>query len=234
MKYGFLLLLIGLISGCASNYPVKVGDETVIIQHHQNGNGKAFVHLHQNETTALQAAKTVIKAEGGSLLTLVHSGGRNIVFHLDKKRYEFDPNRIFTDQGIQKTLVEFGDYSPKAHAEVKKLAHKIKVLLPKDKKIIAVHNNQSYSLKDYLPGHDLATDAKALNVNTGNHYRNFYLVTKKDDYVRLKELNFNSIWQALNASDDGSLSVYLANSDYVNVEAGFDQLAAQINMLKHA
>jgi hypothetical protein len=234
MKYAFLLLLIGLISGCANHYPVKVGDETVVIKQHQNGDGKAFVHLHQNETTALKAAKAVIKAEGGSLLTLAHSGERNIVFHLDNKRYEFDPNRIFTDPGIQKTLVDFGNYSPKAHAEVKKLASKIKALLPKDKKIIAVHNNQSYSLKNYLPGHELAADAKALNVNTDSHYRNFYLVTKKVDYQRLKELNFNSILQALNASDDGSLSVYLANSDYVNVEAGFDQLAAQINMLKHA
>ena len=238
MKYALLLFLIGLnliyASKVANNYPITLGDTTVIIQHRQYGEGKVFVHLHQNETTALKAAKTVVQTEGGSVLTLIHSGGRNIVFYLDKKRYEFDPNRIFTDQGIHKTLVQFGGYSAKAHSEVKRLAYKIKNMLPKDKKIIAVHNNEYYSLKNYLPGHDLADDAKALNVNKDSHFRNFYVVTKKNDYVRLKGLNFNSIWQALGATDDGSLSVYLAKRDYVNVEAGFDQLDAQIAMLKYA
>ena len=229
----FFLLIAGLTAAYANNYPVPMGNATVVIQHLHHGKGKAFIHLHQNETTALKAAKAVIKAEGGSLLTLVHSGNRNIVFSLQKKRYEFDPNRIFTDKGIKKSLLQFGQYSPEAHAEVKKLAQKIKGLLPK-RKIIAVHNNQSYSLKDYLPGQGASRDARALNVNRRNHYRNFYLVTQKSDYLRLKKLNFNSIWQALNATDDGSLSVYLASADYINVEAGYDQLAEQINMLKRA
>ena len=234
MIYGlFLLCLVGMPSVYANDYPVKMGDSTVIIQQIQHGKGKAFIHLHQNETTALQAVKTVIRADGGSLLTLIHSGERNIVFNLTHKRYEFDPNRIFTDIGIKKTLLQFGHYSPNAHAQVKKLARKIKKLLPTGK-IIAVHNNQSYSLKNYFPGNDMAGEAQALHVNGRRNYRNFYLVTKEDDYLRLKKMNFNSIWQAMSATDDGSLSVYLTGSDYINVEAGYDQLATQIKMLKHA
>ena len=230
----FLLSFFALFhSVCVTNYPVKLGSSTVVIHQQRNGVGKSFIHLHQNETTALRAAKTVIYHEGGSVLTLVHSGGRNVVFSLHHKKYEFDPNRIFTDVGIKKTLRQFGSYSPEAHLEVKKLGYKIKMLLPKGK-IIAVHNNESYSLKNYLPGHDLADDARALNVNTHRHYRNFYLVTKEKDYCRLKKMKFNSIWQALHATDDGSLSVYLASSHYINVEAGYDQLAAQIKMLKKA
>jgi hypothetical protein len=233
MRYGLLLFLLGLKSVYASSYPVKVGDTTVIIQQEKHGKGKSFVHLHQNETTALQAAKAVVRAQGGSILTLIHSGQRNISFYLHEHRYEFDPNRIFTDVGIKKTLTQFGGYSKEAHHEVKRLADKIKLLLPQGK-IIAVHNNESYSLRDYLPGHELASDAQALNLNAHHHYRNFYLVTKQNDYQRLKKLNFNSILQAFSATDDGSLSVYLADSDYVNVEAGYDQLAAQIKMLKYA
>ena len=34
--------------------------------------------------------------------------------------------------------------------------------------------------------------------------------------------------------DDGSLSVFLANRAYINVEAGYDELAMQIKMLRHA
>lgn len=214
------------------NYPITIGGSTVIIQR-QLGKGKVFVHVHQNETTALQAAKAVIKADGGSLLTLVHSGKRNIVFYLNKSRYEFDPNRIFTDAGIKKTLRQFGQYTPEAHTEVRKLADKIKSLLPSGK-IIAVHNNESYSLKNYYPGHELADDAQALTINQGHFYRNFYLVTQQSDYFRLKKLNFNSIWQSKEVTDDGSLSVYLMNRNYINVEAGYGELLAQIQMLKYA
>ncbi len=217
----------------ATNYPVKLGGSTVIIHVQQQGKGKAFVHLHQNETTALTAAKAMIKVEGGSLLTLIHAGKRNIVFYLKGQRYEFDPNRIFSDYGIQKTLMQFGGNTPAAQKEVKKLANKLKTLLPKGK-IVAVHNNREYSLKNYLPGHDMAHDAQELHYCDKSGHRNFYLVTKAQDYIRLKDLKFNSVLQAEGATDDGSLSVYLAGRDYINVEAGYDQLAAQIKMLQYA
>ena len=217
----------------ATTISVTLGDTTVVIQQKQYGKGKSFIHLHQNETTALKAAKLVVRSQGGSVLTLIHPGERNIVFHLHQQRYEFDPNRMFTDLGIKKTLRQYGAYSSTAHAEVKKLARRVKKLLPQSK-IIAVHNNESYSLKYYLPGHCLASDAKAFHVNAQHPYRNFYLVTQKEAYLRLKKLKFNSIWQAVHAQDDGSLSVYMADRDYINVEAAYDQLYAQINMLKNA
>ena len=178
-------------------------------------------------------AKMVVQEKGGSLITLRHTGGRNISFHLHGKRYEFDPNRIFTDQGIKNTLTQFGPYSREAHQVVKRLANKIISLLPPGK-IIAVHNNRSYSLKDYLPGHSYAGEAESIHFHDKAHYRNFYLVTRKQDFNRLKKLNFNEILQSPQPEDDGSLSVYLANRAYINVEAGFDQLKAQIKMLKCA
>lgn len=228
------MIFISTISNAyAREYPVKLGDSTVTIVQEQHGKGKSFIHVHQNEVTALKAAQAIIRSEGGRLITLVHSGQRNIVFTLHHTRYEFDPNRIYTDQGIQKTLTEFGPYSKEAHRAVKRLANKIKYILPPGK-IIAVHNNESYSLQDYLPGHPLANDARLLHKNEQHYFRNFYLVTHKKDYRRLTKLKFNSIWQAMNATDDGSLSIFLANRRYVNVEAGYDQLATQINMLRHA
>ncbi|GGI93476.1 protein tyrosine phosphatase [Legionella impletisoli] len=233
--YRVLFFFLCLFSAVvySQNYAVTLGDETVTIHTVHHGKGKVFIHVHQNETTALKAALAVIAKEQGTVITLKHSGQRNIIFHLEGKRYEFDPNRMFTDVGIKKTLSQFGSYSVAAHREVNKLAHQLKELIPPGK-VIAVHNNRSYSLKDYLPGHDLAHDAKALSFCDKDHYRNFYLVTKQQAFQRLKDLNFNSILQANQATDDGSLSVYLANQDYINVEAGYDQLAAQINMLQNA
>lgn len=228
-----LMLLTVIHSAYAMNYPIQVGDQRVTVQKIQHGAGKSFIHLHHNETTALKAAKSLVSKEGGTVITLLHAGGRNIVFHLQKQRYEFDPNRMFTDIGIKKTLQQFGNYSLAAHREVKKLSDQVKRLLPEGK-IIAVHNNNAYSLKDYLPGNSLSNDAKDLNYQDKPGFRNFYLVTQQHDFNRLNQFEFNSILQATQATDDGSLSIYLANAQYVNVEAGYDQLAAQIKMLKYA
>lgn len=226
----FFVLTSNLYAG---QHSVMVGDSKVLIRQYKNGPGKSFVHLHHNETTALKAARAVIKMDGGSVLTLVHSGGRNIIFHVRHKRYECDPNRIFTDKGIRTTLRQFSKDTTEAYREVKKLANKIKGLLPKGK-IIAVHNNETYSMRNYFPGHDMARDARSLNHNKRHFHRNFYLVTKRHDYLRLKQHRFNSVWQSGNAKDDGSLSVFLDCVNYINVEAGYDQLAAQIKMLRFA
>ncbi|MFA6302878.1 MAG: protein tyrosine phosphatase [Legionella sp.] len=240
MNYILVLLLLLLnFSVFAIDYKVRLGDTKVVIRStsspHQNRRQQhtTYVHLHKNEQTALNAAKAVIKKQGGTLITLVHPGGRTIVFHLHRKRYEFDPNRIFTDTGIKNTLTQYRSYSPQAHREVKKLAVSIKHLLPKGK-IIAVHNNSHYSLKDYMPGHQFAKNAKKLHKNPKKTYRNFYLVTKFSDFKRLKNSGFNGVLQKRSVKDDGSLSVLLADSTYINVEAGYDQLYEQIRMLQRA
>ena len=228
-----LLTLSWISPSWAKQYPVKLGNTLVFIIKEQYGRGKAFVHVHENETTALEAARTLIRHQGGSLLTLKHGGGRNITFSLHHKQYEFDPNRIFTNQGICKTLNEYGPYSKAAHRVVKKFATRIINLLPQGKSI-AVHNNETFSLKNYLPGQNLAHEARKLHYNRQQHYRNFFIVTQKGDYDRLTAQQFNSVWQAKSAEDDGSLSIRLHKQKYVNVEAGYDQLSTQIMMLKHA
>lgn len=232
MRYLFCLLMA--LSGLAysKTYTVKLGNTKVAIIK-QVGRGKTFVHVHENEVTALKAAKLYIAKHGGTLITLKHSGERNIVFHLRGKRYEFDPNRIFTNRGIRRTLRHFGSYSLPAHREVKKLATKIKTLLPKGK-IIAVHNNRDYSLKEYYPKHPLAGDARAIHHRPGSNHRNFYFVTQKKEYNRLERLKFNVILQSRKAQDDGSLSYFLARRNYINIEAAYGALRAQLRMLHHA
>lgn len=234
MKRLFCLILLSIfLASCAKNQNIQVGDTTVVIQKEHYGKGKTFVHVHRNETTALAAARHVAKKDGGTVLTLVHPGGRNIVFHLNNTRYEFDPNRIFSDKGIKKTLSQYGPYSKAAHLEVKKLAQQLINLIPKGK-VIAVHNNQEYSIKNYLAGGDAAQDAQALYINPKHYYRNFYVLTQKNDFLRLKKKGFNGVLQSPKATDDGSLSIFLARQSYLNVEAGYGELSAQIAMLRLA
>lgn len=213
-------------------HTVRLGNTSVAIVR-QMGEGKTFVHLHENESTALMAAKYYVNKEGGTIITLHHRGTRNITFTLHKVNYEFDPNRIFTDRGIKKTLTGFGHYSLAAHQQVKYLANEIKRWLPPGK-IIAVHNNKEYSIREYFPHHHLAKDAKTYHYLPQSNYRNFYFVTQNNEFSRLKNLKFNVALQARHAQDDGSLSYFLAHKNYVNIEAGYGQLQAQLQMLYHA
>ena len=71
------LLVIALLllnAACSTQSVVNVGDTRVIIETTKHGTGKSFIHLHQNETTALKAAKHVVESDGGSVITLVHPG----------------------------------------------------------------------------------------------------------------------------------------------------------------
>ncbi|KTD66267.1 hypothetical protein [Legionella spiritensis] len=213
-------------------HTIKLGDTPVqIVREGESGN--TFVHLHENERTALKAAERFIAQQGGTLITLRHSGQRNIVFRINKVTYQFDPNRIFTDQGIKKTLRQYGPYSGAAHREVKRLAQGIIRLIPPGK-VIAVHNNKGYSMTDYFPGHPLARDAKAWHHPPGTNTRNFYFVTRYQEYLRLKKLKYNVVLQADHAQNDGSLSYYLAGNNYINIESAHGQLDAQFKMLNHA
>lgn len=226
----FLLAISSLVH--AKTYTVRLGETNVNIIK-QPGHGKTFVHLHENEVTALEAAKIYVRRHGGTVITLKHSGNRNIVFYLKHVRYEFDPNRIFTNKGITKTLRQFGTYSPEAHQEVRKLARKILCMLPPGK-VIAVHNNKGYSIKEYFPKHPMERDAQALSYTRESSYRNFYFVTKRNDFNRLRNLQFNVALQANRATDDGSLSYYLGRKIYINIEAAYGALKQQLEMLNNA
>lgn len=234
MKYIVILLSLLLLpfqTAWSKNYVVRLGKDKVLVREYP-GKGTTYIHVHRNETTALKAAKAVIKSRGGRLITLDHPGGRNITFRLKGKKYTFDPNRIYTETGIKKTLRQHGSYTPQAAKEVKKLARIIKILLPTSGKVVAVHNNKTYSLKNYFQGKNMAKDARSLYHNPARYYRNFFLVTEKKDFYRLKKKGMNIVWQAKQATDDGSLSVYLAKREYINVEAGYGQLKQQIHMLR--
>lgn len=217
---------------CTEVHTLKLGNTKVEIIK-TNGKGKTFIHVHENETTALAAARLYIIKKGGTLITLKHSGKRNIVFYLKGIRYEFDPNRIFTNQGIKNTLHKYGHYSQDAYLAVKKLSKEILCLIPPGK-IVAVHNNKDYSLKEYFPNQPLAADTKALAYQPHTSLRNFYFVTKGQEFSRLKRLKYNVALQSKKAQNDGSLSYYFSKKNYINIEAAYGALNAQLKMLRSA
>lgn len=189
-----------------------------------------MVHLHENERTAYQAARTLQKEQNISMISLRHGGQRNIHFYLNHRRYEFDPNRMFSDRGIKKSLDRYSQYSPKAHQEIKKLANAVLKHLSTGA-VIAVHNNRYYSMRDYLPGRGLSSEALKLVHHRGSSWRNFLLLTQSRHFQKMKSTDFNLVLQSSRVNDDGSLSVRLKGQSYANVEAAYHENKTQRKMI---
>jgi hypothetical protein len=103
----------------------KLGDKTVkIVISKTSKRPSKFVYfnIHDNENTAVEAAKEIIEKYGGTLIELRNNGKRLINFSLKDEQFTFDPNRIFTKVGIRKTLKNNGGYTIEAERETNKFA----------------------------------------------------------------------------------------------------------------
>jgi hypothetical protein len=193
--------------------------------------------MHDNENTAVEATKETIKKYGGTLIELQNDGKRLINFSLKDERFTIDPNRIFTVEGIVKTLKNNGEYSTEAEKETNKFAGNLKNFLKNVRLVIAVHNNsnENYSVKSYETGGEYDTDAKLVNLEPEMDIDDFFFVTDDNLFRKLKTKNQNvALQDNSNATDDGSLSVYCGKNKipYINVESEQGHLREQIKMLE--
>ncbi len=206
-------------------------------------NGKSsdkyiLINLHENEVTSINAAKEIIDNFGGYFIYISQSGERNIKFTLDSIPYAFDPNRIFTREGIKKTLHNLGNFSLEAENEVFKFANYLLDFLTKDSVcIIAVHNNYdgNYSAKSYYRKNK--QDAKRVYINPSEDVDDFFFVVQERDFDFFKSQGYNVVLQDNeNVNDDGSLSVYCGKNNirYINVEVQEGKLQTQYKMILSA
>ncbi len=209
-----------------------LGDMTVLLKIVEYGPGPIFYALHENESTSVTAAGNILPNYGGTVIEVLHGGGRRISFTMQGRVYSFDPNRIFSDRGIRATLGS--GYSAEAHSAVATLSNAL-VRHLEGGPVIALHNNTnaSYSIASYQAGGQYETDAAQVNRVPGVDVDNFFFTTESYLFSALSAKGFNVVLQSKNVRDDGSLSVYAAqkNIPYVNVEAQHGSVAAQQQML---
>ncbi len=218
---------------------LKIGDRAIPFTLAVYGNLKdlVFINLHDDEQTSVIATKRLLQQQGGLLIRLDNRGDRIIRFNLNGKRYGFDPNRIFSREGINKTLTEQGRFSKKAADEVDKFAKRILQLIPKNLSwLIALHNNkdEGYSINDYLPGNEKEKDAKDLHINPDKDADDLFLTTDSNLFDSLAAENYNILLQDnINAEKDGSLSIYCGekNIRYLNCETEHDKIAEYEKMI---
>ena len=196
-----------------------------------------FCVLHENEETAAECVQQFLREIGGTVWEVKGDGHRNVTFKFKKKKYSFDPNRIYSSTGIYNTLHDFSrSYSDDAFAQVSSFATQITdSLLAKTQTLVSVHNSSEgkFSVRSYLPDSTLANTAADVYVNDANDEDEFFYVTNPPDFQYLKEQGFNVILQRLDAPDDGSLSIFCGqrNIRYINVEAQHGHRSAQMQML---
>jgi len=218
----------------------QLGENHVSAVSYQSGsNPLTFLNVHDDEDTSVAAGKACIAEKGGRLIELSHSGERFIRFNLANQRYAFDPNRIFSDFGIEATLKKNGAYSPKAHEVVRLFAtdYLTRFDLNRQPVIVALHNTVDgiFSVESFQPSAEHGSASKAIHISAVRNKFDFYFVTDDRFFSFLSARGFNVVLQDNETvSDDGSLSVHFSKLGipYINVEAEMRHLDEQIQMLR--
>ena len=191
-----------------------------------------LVHLHSNELSAAEAAYTAACRWGAEFLQLVNNNERMINFHHQGQRFQFDPNRIFSAEGIRKTLLQSGIISDVAFTAVQRFSDSLLTILARHHTIIAVHNNTDgrFNIRQYLQ-----VDPDRVHINETQDEDDFFITNDADFFAAIKAENYNVVWEdATRIEEDGSLSLYCNRNNirYINVEAQHGRTAEQLAMLE--
>jgi len=200
--------------------------------------GLTFVNLHDNENTSAEAAKVYIRSHGGRLVELIHGRGREVVIRRHGILNRFDPNRMFTENGLRQTLDYFHNLSNENIAIATDFAQKLAGIINvgKAKAIISVHNNTpgKLTIKDFQPGQWYGDDAREVFINPAEHPDDFFFTNSPTVFRALRTLRYNAALMAVDPPDRGTLGNYVNNSAgiYILVEAEHGHLDRQIRMLE--
>jgi hypothetical protein len=204
----------------------KLGDKMISLKVIQYGNvtSTCCINLHDDEKTAVQAARMVLEQKGGLLIKIENNAKRMVSFTFKGVTYTFDPNRIFSKAGIAVTLTANGKKNPLAVIEVEKFAATLLQLIPDSAScIIALHNNTDgdFSVKTYLSGGKRQKDALQVYADDWQDIDDIALTTDEILFNQMSSFGYNSILQDNEkVYKDGSLSVYYGelNRRYINIE----------------
>ncbi len=198
-----------------------------------------MINLHDDETTSVEAAKQVLEETGGVLIKIENESKRLINFAQHGRIFSFDPNRMFTREGIRASLLRHTKYSSEpAIKKIEGFARLILDQIPQNvTTLIALHNNDEgrLSVSSYEKGGEYKNEAAIVAKAPGQDPDNFFFTTDSRLFKQLKRSGYNVVLQEnKKATNDGSLSIYYGRrkKSYVNVEAEIGKLEEQKKMIQ--
>jgi hypothetical protein len=220
-------------------HTLRLEDEKVWVNIYQRpGTNIQFVNVHDNENTSAEAAKSYILSHGGRLVELEHGRGRTIVIRRNGVLHRFDPNRMFSEAGLRRSLKYHRNLTDENFALATGFASDVVdfIEIEPGKPIIAVHNNTDgkLTINDFKPGEWYGDDTREIFVNPAEDPDNFFYTNSPVLFKALKAMRYNVALMVDNPPDRGTLAnlVNARNGVYVLVEAEHDQLRRQIVMLE--
>jgi len=194
--------------------------KTVFIAPHPDELAAHSLLPNQVKETAESVGITVTSSLEKRNLRLQHNNHNQPIF--------FDPNRIYTNKGIERTLHTLNRHLPKQVAEevtveIQKIRdHILETVTDQNTKlVVALHTNTPgrYGVNSYRKS-EMFGQALVANINKqqGNDY--FFLTNSKPIYDKLADGPYAVVLEK-SEDDDGSLSQFCtqAEQDYINIEA---------------
>lgn len=220
-------------------HTIYLGDEKVWVDiYGQPGTGFTLLNLHDDENTAAEAGKAFIEKYDGRLIELRHGRGREVVVRLEGKLHRFDPNRMFSDAGLRKSLEYFRNYSDNIFAIAANFRDSLTDLFAvrEGMAVIILHNNtpDKMTIKDFRPGEWYGEDTREISINPERDPDNFFVVAQNDLFAALDLKGYNVALKAHNPPDRGMVMDYFEHLEVlcVTVETEHDKLAEQAEMLE--
>lgn len=217
-----------------------LNDKSVKMIRYQYGESHIrFLALHDSEKTGLSAAFQFMRIYGGCAIELNYGKVRNIDFLDSLKKFSFDPNTMFTDEGAYLGLAR--NSAPQIHnglpEKVRRLADEVLKAGRIDSLgvIVTLHNNYNggFSIYSYTQGNYLETAAHNIYINSAMDPDNFVFVTDPRFFDHLKQRKINVVLQSSQVPDDGSLSVFAMqkNIPYANIESQHGHLSENYRLI---
>jgi len=241
MKFSILLfskLFFFAIGISCQNFNLSLGSSKITFESIQfKTDSILFVNLHHDEITSIKAIKAVLPKYYGKYVGLKNAGKREVSLFEKGKPLKFDPNRIYTQVGIEKTLRNYGSYSELNAKLLQSFSLDLLNRFSKAELLIALHNNSNggFSVNSILKEKQTKNDALQVFVNPVKDEDDFYYVTQKSEFDYFKSMGYNVVLQDNEkVEDDGSLSVWCGKNDidYINVECQSGHLEEQMQMIR--
>lgn len=220
-------------------HTLRLADEKIWVHIYERpGSGLTYVSLHDDENTSAEAAIQIIMRHGGRLVELRHGRGRNVVIRKNGVKDSFDPNRMFSEKGLRRSLAYSTAYSDANLALGTNFAAEVLNLIEYSpgEPLIAVHNNTQgkLTIHDFQEGEWYGPDTREVSISAGQDPDDFFFTNSPGLYEALAALGYNAALMADTPPDRGTLGCYINSIDglYVNVETEHGHLKEQIAMLE--